>query len=255
MKPSDLVENELKEFTTLKPQFLYKYHQMNLHLIEMLTSAELYMSSKFDLNDPLDSACTISLENYLNLYFEKYPSLKNDPKHVEIVINCFKWKLERGDNDWISDIDESKSKLRVSCFTEDGNNSLMWSHYAENHTGVCLKFEPAEDPILDKVLFPVKYTDELIDAKNISDFSKSLLTKLRTWEIEKEWRIISDKTKFPFKQESLVEIVLGLRVPNSTMRWFKQFRENVYFMHAPLYKLKIKGNKLVKVDEWDFEVE
>lgn len=222
--------------------------------MEMLTNAEFYMSKKSDLNDPLDMAYTISLENYLNLYFEKYPSLKNDPKHVELVSSCFKWKIERGENDWINDIDELQSKLRVVCFTEDENNPLMWSYYALNHTGVCLKFEPTKDSNFEKALCPVTYSDELIEAKNTSDFTKCLLTKLKAWSIENEWRIISDKEKFPFKHEALVEIVFGLKVPESTMSWFNQFRENVYYMHAPIHKLKIKGNRLVKVDEWDDEV-
>ena len=130
---------------------------MNLHLMEMLTNAEFYMSKKSDLNDPLDMACTISLENYLNLYFEKYPFLKNDPKHVELVSSCFNRKIEQGENDWINDIDELQSKLRVVCFTEDGNNPLMWSHYGLNHTGVCLKFEPTKDMNFEKSLCPVTY--------------------------------------------------------------------------------------------------
>jgi hypothetical protein len=202
-----------------KPQFIYKYHQMNLHLMEMLTNAEFYMSKKSDLNDPLDMAYTISLENYLNLYFGKYPSLKNDPKHVELVSSCFKRKIERCENDWMNDIDELQSKLRVVCFTEDGNNPLMWSHYALNHTGVCLRFEPAKDSEFEKALCPVTYSDELIEARNTSDFAKCLLTKLDTWAIEKEWRIISDKDKFRFKHEALVEIVFGLKVPESTISW------------------------------------
>ena len=237
-----------------KPQYIYKYHQMNLHLMEMLTNAEFYMSRKADLNDPLDMTCTISLESYLNLYFEKYPSLKNDSKHLELVSHCFGRKLERGEDDWIDDIDESLAKLRVACFTEDGSNPLMWSHYAHNHTGVCLKFEPNKDTYFEKALYPVTYADELIEAKSMSDFTKSLLTKLNAWSAEHEWRIVSDKEKCPFKQEALVEIIFGLRVPESTVRWFKQFRENVYYTHAPIHKLKIRGGRLVKVDEWDDEV-
>lgn len=239
---------------TTTPRYIYKYHKMNLHLMEMLTNAEFYMSRKSDLNDPLDMAYTINLENYLNLYFEKYPSLKNDPKHVDLVSSCFNWKIEQGENDWMNDIDELQSRLRVVCFTEDGNNPLMWSHYALNHTGVCLKFEPAKDSEFEQAVCPVTYSDELIEAKHTSDFRACLLTKLKTWSMEKEWRIISDKEKFSFEQEALVEIVFGLRVPKSTISWFKQFSENVYYMHAPIHKLRIKGNRLVKVDEWDDEV-
>ena len=234
-----------------RPKYLYKYHQLNIHLMEMLTNAEFYMSKKSDLNDPLDSTYTISLENYLKLYFEKYPTLKDDPKYLDLMKSCYKWKIEKGESDWINDIDELQSKLRVTCFTEDGNNPLMWSHYANNHTGVCLKFEPSKDENLEKSIFPVSYTDELIEAKERSDFQKCLLSKLTTWSIEKEWRIISDKERFKFKQEALVEIILGLKVPDSTMSWFRQFSENVYYIHAQIYRLRIKNNRLVLIDQWD----
>jgi hypothetical protein len=232
------------------PRYLYKYHELNLHLMEMLTNAEFHSSSRTELNDPLDLAYTMSLENYLNLYHEKHPYLKNDPKHTELVSSIFKWKIDEGDNSWMDDVDDVQSKARVICFTEDGNNPLMWSHYANNHTGVCLKFEPEKDPSFAEALAPVQYSDELIDAKSMSDFTRCLLTKLRAWETEKEWRIVTDKERFPFTQETLVEIVFGLRVRESTITWFEKFRENVYFMDTAIHRLKIRGSRLVKVDRW-----
>jgi hypothetical protein len=130
----------------------------------------------------------------------------------------------------------------------------MWSHYANNHTGVCLKFELSNDSNLEKAIYPVSYTEELTDIKNSSDFSKCLLNKLKIWEVEKEWRILSEKSNFSFKQEALVEIVFGLKVPMSTITWFKQFFENVYYMHATICRLVIRGNKLIKVDEYGDEI-
>ena len=29
----------------------------------------------------------------------------------------------------------------VACFAEEGNNFLMWSHYADRHQGICMEFE------------------------------------------------------------------------------------------------------------------
>lgn len=217
--------------------------------MEMMTNAQFYMSNKSELNDPLDSAYTIELDNYLNLYFEKYPSLKGDEKQLELVQHVFKIHMENFDNKWIDDIDEFQSKLRLTCFTEDGNNYLMWSHYADNHSGVCLKFDTNQDENFKNELLPVEYRNELINAKTFDDLNKCLLTKLKTWELEKEWRIISSKKHFPFKQESLVEIVFGLRVPDSTIKWFTYYRESAFYMHAPVYKLKLMGNKVVKIDE------
>jgi hypothetical protein len=244
-------EHLKKKMTVNTPQFLYKYHSLSLNLMEMMTSAEFYMSPKSELNDPLDSAVIIDVEDYLNLYLERYPSFRNDEAHIKRVKHVFSTQLEKFDNEWVTELDEFHSSLKVTCFTEDGNNSLMWSHYANNHNGVCLKFDLSKDSNLQNNVLPVEYKDELVKVKQLADFSKSLLTKLKTWEVEKEWRILSEKKKFSFKQEALVEIVFGLRVPDSTINWFKYFRENVYYMHAPIYRLKLVGNKFVKVDEYD----
>ncbi len=252
--PYTFDDDLIKMLRAPKPLYLYKYHPMNLHLIEMLTNAKFYMSKKSDLNDPLDLTYPISLENYLNLYFEKNSSLERDPSLIEILSSCFNRDVERGCIDWTNDFEELKFKLRVSCFTEDGNNPLMWAHYAHNHTGVCLKFDMAGDIDLEKILYPISYKDELIEVEKISDFTKCLLTKLKAWSIEKEWRIISEKERISFKNGTLVEIVFGLNVSDSTVRWFKQFLENVYFMHTSICKLKIKENRIVKVDEWGDEL-
>jgi hypothetical protein len=208
------------------------------------------MSTKAELNDPLDSTFTVNLESYLKLYFERHPPFEEDEKELKLLRHVFQWKLEKFNNEWINDIDESYSKFRLTCFTEDGNNPLMWSHYASNHTGVCLKFDTDKDENLKKSLFPVEYKNELINANSLEDLRKCLLTKLETWKIEKEWRIIAENERFDFKQEALVEILFGLKVPDKTINWFKSFSENVYYMHAPIYRLKLLGNKLVKVDEY-----
>lgn len=219
--------------------------------MEMMTNAEFYMSSRSELNDPLDSAVIIDVNDYIHLYLEKYPAFKNDDKHIQLVKDVFLRQRERFDNKWLEELDQFHSSLKITCFTEDGNNSLMWSHYANNHSGVCLKFDLSKDSNLQNTVLPVEYKDELVQVKHLNDFSKSLLTKLKTWEVEKEWRILSEKNRFSFKQEALVEIVFGLRVPDSTINWFKYFRENVYYMHAPIYRLKLIGGRFVKVDEYD----
>ena len=50
--PYTFDDDLIKMLRAPKPLYLYKYHPMNLHLIEMLTNAKFYMSKKSDLNDP-----------------------------------------------------------------------------------------------------------------------------------------------------------------------------------------------------------
>lgn len=244
----------MNETPITSPPFLYKYHRLNMHLMEMLTNSEFYMSKKSGLNDPLDLAYDITFDDYLSIYLEKNPSLKNDKKHLDTAKWLFNYRVDEGESHIANDLDDTLTKNRICCFTEDGNNPLMWSHYAENHTGVCVKFKPSNDPELESALLPVKYSDKLVKIKQLSDFSKSLLTKLKVWSIEKEWRILSENERFRFKSEAIVEIVLGLNVTGKTLDWFRQFAEMAVF-RATISRLMIKGSKICKVDSCGYEIE
>src|SRR5271154_5206616 len=107
----------------------------------------------------------------------------------------------------------------VFCLSETHDNLLMWSHYAQNHTGAVIEFRvlpEVDSPTL--AAKPVRYstqTPRLIFA-DLADFERLChemvevitLTKSDVWAYEKEWRIVSalrDKTKsyeiLPFHPE------------------------------------------------------
>jgi hypothetical protein len=120
-------------------------------------------------------------------------------------------------------IQKLKDLALMSCLTEDKDNILMWSHYADNHTGICVEYDIKrlqDDPFtLCKHLFPIVYgkkrlikrdIDSLI--RNHQDLKKAIaedycydgdeelndilplfLTKGEVWKYEREWRIIFTK--------------------------------------------------------------
>lgn len=63
--------------------------------------------------------------------------LRNDPKEQAKFMD-----------DLSKDIQRMVSKRRICCLTRDPTSTLMWSHYAENHHGVCLEFGVDNDPSL-----------------------------------------------------------------------------------------------------------
>lgn len=94
---------------------------------------------------------------------------------------------------------------RVFCMTENVNNVVMWTHYAENHEGVAFKLRVLEDidhPFL--IARPVSYSDEYIcigDSLRMADhFSRAapidlaalawelVYLKHSDWNYEREWR-------------------------------------------------------------------
>lgn len=140
---------------------------------------------------------------------------------------------------------------KISClsnFSDEDElmeNTTMWSHYADNHRGFCVKYsidfsETYLKDILLCGLFPVKYSSivEKITANQLLNLKeengilypndaikkkvlKSLLTKSRFWSYEKEWRLILSKNDCSLLYENNItfpkieSIYLGCRIDKS----------------------------------------
>lgn len=118
----------------------------------------------------------------------------------------------------LQQLDRLSDCAYLKSFSEDNLNELMWAHYADSYSGMCVKYDLSKlnDNILC-YLFPIYYSDvrrrsqsleytiqELIELKiadasryypNDTDFLKDImhlfLTKSKAWEYEKEWRIVA----------------------------------------------------------------
>ena len=101
--------------------------------------------------------------------------------------------------------------IGVTCFAERPDNILMWSHYANKHTGFCVEydFSKLESVEAKLMLFPVIYSKkrpmlpmELFDFSDsnnvklaerdlpIPEVVEAMLTKSEIWNYEEEWRIV-----------------------------------------------------------------
>lgn len=165
---------------------------------------------------------------------------------------------------------------RISCFSNFADedelmeNTTMWSHYADNHKGFCVKYSMDFDSLIFKDmllcgLFPVKYssniqkittrqllsmreTDEKFEVSNAikKKTLKSLLTKSRFWNYEKEWRLILsendccllDENNIPFSK--IEAIYLGCRVDKSIAQLIMKIGEDMGFK---VFQAKQSKNK------------
>ena len=139
----------------------------------------------------------------------------------------------------IYDRDKESEKLQqkvfVACFSERNNSMLMWSHYAEQHTGLCVGYRLHE--LIKKYnIFPVIYNNQMPQISDISNADegilyKSILTKCEDWSYEKEWRIIDiDKSKEGcngklISFEKPVSIYMGVRQGRTEKKNSKQYRD------------------------------
>jgi len=152
--------------------------------------------------------------------------------------------------------------FRITCFSsfddeaELGRNTTMWSHYAENHTGFCVKYstKPVDLVHVDIIkcgLFPAIYTSRvpkltLNDFKNLKwsgdelllvpsvmkKAYKTLITKSKFWNYEKEWRLIINEQNEVHLSGSAIQffsieaIYLGCRIDANVKKALVRFAES-----------------------------
>lgn len=120
--------------------------------------------------------------------------------------------------------------LGVICMGKHWRSPLMWAHYAENHTGVCLGFDVPDDKPRKMVYEPERLKLLVDQAKPLRGITVDLLeqvvtTKYAQWAYEEEWRLfakleerdpVNDEFYLPFGPNfRLREIIVGARCPKS----------------------------------------
>lgn len=178
-------------------------------LERMLTTNSIYCSSPGSFNDPWDC----------RPYFNS--DLLADPaeleQHVAWAVDLCRRKtqmraadIERMRQELVADpmraaelistisaamAPEIDRRYRVYCLGPDVGNLLMWSHYAESHSGICLEFS-LRNVVMCSALrceyvpaFPIM---RLHDKSEASDL-RILLAKADVWSYEKEYRLVAQE--------------------------------------------------------------
>lgn len=223
------------------PATLYKYrsfHSDNNHL-RILSHNEFYFPSPSKFNDPFDSKIPISFE--FDSFEEILPQLSEDLKLLEPSLTEEE-RVKRiidlhGKGSFTNPeylemaIRETEAfpgtRLGIYSFAGSHKNILIWSHYANSHSGFVVGFHREKLQRVCSmshtqfkklmVLLPVEYSSEfpvLYKYKHSSDerFRKQLLVKASDWQYENEYRLILQEganvvVKFP--NEIYNRVVLG----------------------------------------------
>lgn len=190
----------------MTPREIYKYRPIDEWTERLVARRELYFSPPSKFNDPFDCRVKVSSDG---LGF-----------HQDAIKRFYEFVQQTG----------------VFCLSNlSPENVLMWSHYAEQHKGVCLKFDTTvggEESIFNqKYLTPVEYSEETpVFAPGCDDLSglarKSIFRKSLAWEYEEEWRLIlangATKTR-TYPKGALTEITFGVNCTDEDMekviRW------------------------------------
>ncbi|MBY0453373.1 MAG: DUF2971 domain-containing protein [Burkholderiaceae bacterium] len=172
------------------------------YLIRLLRDKTIYCSNPSNFNDPWD--CKISWNtdysnNQIGLEKLRCYLIKNTTidqiRTIEtvnfITQNQFNIKNHIENISNASHLSHEKT-FRIYCLTTSPKDILMWSHYAKNHTGICLEFSTTNDVFGSA--WEVNYsTDHPVFHIYDEEFDSILLltSKSTNWNYEKEWRIIA----------------------------------------------------------------
>jgi hypothetical protein len=80
-----------------------------------------------------------------------------------------------------------QKKYGFVSFSLDWRNTLLWSHYADKHRGICLGFE-LQDGLARPCMY-LKKRPPLPEVVNEDTVTMLLFAKPSGWEYEQEWRV------------------------------------------------------------------
>jgi hypothetical protein len=186
---------------------LYHYQKFEPdHLASLLIDQKIYCSDPSSVNDPWD----------FQPWFDYRPML-NNPENLERMFGFFRTAagpevvnnplrpifeehlrnnpdaLQRFIDKSSAGLGEELCKRRLYCLTPLPDSTLMWSHYAASHTGICLEF--GTDNQLFGAALAVRYSPTYPewtpqDARE-RHLTQLILTKSDDWQYEQEYRLIA----------------------------------------------------------------
>jgi hypothetical protein len=246
--------------TAKAPARLYKYRGFSNLTLEMLVGDTLYFADPSKFNDPLDTRPTLdtdvnapTLESMLTRLVEQRAEAEmsaaaktiryRGPKTIEHIsrhsrreaarlIERIRYDATNPDYE-IADPErfllghyvESELLQRydkgVLSLAERAHCPLMWSHYGDQHRGLCIGYSIPDDvrPDLHRIsyggsrLVQASAVGRMLDGDSAARAQVDeavLLRKAAEWRYEKEWRLIGPRGLHDSPLE-LEEIVFGMR--------------------------------------------
>jgi hypothetical protein len=187
-------------------------------------------SSAFNLNDPYELKFNLILDPLADgqkeEFFEAHPYARiSDFKDwQEQVSENFVWYVEQQQRDTITQL------ITLAAFTESNKNNLMWSHYTNNHRGICVEYSENLFGYLKTIkgffaFANVQYSDEppSVDSldENKSKILKMMFNKQSEWKYERESRVIllssKDTDYISINRQFIKAVYIGSKAEETTV--------------------------------------
>lgn len=234
------------------PTILYKYKPLDKegYTMKILTDGEIYFPSISKLNDPFEGDIPYIFDtNELtsdNIFLAMRKIAKeSNPEMTEEELHEYLFEEQKQNLLFdINHLEDQRKKTKeivdrlfgIYSLTNNNNNFLMWSYYANSHKGICIGFNSEKlFKITEGTIGAVTYSENLPQMQ-LSDINKAysfyerlISTKSSDWQHEKEYRLtkigLANKIiKVPLN--TIKEIIFGCKTE------FDQKRDIVEFIKA-----------------------
>jgi hypothetical protein len=231
------------------PEKLYKYVKFNERTLRIF-SGEVFYANPAAFNDPLDSDPILENDidrEALEGLCQKMLAANDGSEREKVRLKHLEYmSTEDGDSEpyhvrlLTGEVKRLLVAKMASCgvlsLSERWDHPLMWSHYADEHRGLCIEFDMTGHKCRD--IRPVDYdgwtnikTSQVAQMLNGSDEAKSQIiddyfcTKSVHWNYEQEWRDICPSNGVQAAPFRVSAVYFGLRccyeVRASVVKWLK----------------------------------
>ena len=133
----------------------------------------------------------------------------------------------------------------VLALSKTNENILLWSHYAENHTGVAIKLNVAKDPEFFVTPKNIVYTKQYVPLNYLRDSKKSILDTLSTksmdWQYEEEVRVYkSNFGVYKINPVAITDVFFGIKTHANDIAKIKNTCTRNGLNHVKFYKAEKK---------------
>lgn len=291
---------------TNTPPNLYKYLSVNENTIETLIKQEVYYSDPINFNDPLDCKPVITVDVEMDVLKRVMCDLLRKRQEKEFMqlakklharedsisnrvvalaeteimkfLNEVKYNASEYDSDAaVNFIKEqytqaieneilSVFKKGVLCLSKKFNSPLMWSHYANNHRGICVEYDmtDVDEGTVKKIIYGGSRSLKvsLIDAWLTTGEMPSeieqvcLLTKSSEWSYENEWRMFG-RIGVGGIQSKIRSVIFGMHCKETTIiavinsLYNSRHRPKFWKIYNPRGGFELKRNRIHPEDYKD----
>ena len=294
--PIDSKEIDIPKAQSLKkantPCKLYKYRSFTDYSISSLKNSSLFLTKASELNDPFECAVNIMSDEYFfnnlkalacktyqekKIFNDEEISFLRSASYLEFfdfiekrsnVFNSHNGLLEKLTSKTIKDFTQSVNEkisnknlenILICALSETNDNSIMWSHYADEHKGFCIEYNFANFAPAPHnswyLLNPVLYQDNIPNFSNYyshPNFNNLISTyaamiKAEGWKYEQEWRLILPWGPIEGKGQLIkaptpTAIYIGYRASKDNINSLK---EAIKGKNIPIYQMKRKENSFL----------